>query len=106
MTAGKNRKRIRSVVFLSAVGAAACGGRLEDERCSICDDEFIGSGGIRDAYVDTGGAYPIGSGGASVGTGGAYFIGTGGAVGTGGYIGTAPEEPTPGGAAGSGGDDD
>lgn len=106
MAVGPKKKRFRTVILVSAVGAAACGGQVTDDGCmegecdpfnTSVDETFVG-----DPVGEAAGGYHVVGTGGYTGTGGGY-VGTGGY----GYVGTYPGEPPYlGGAAGSGGDEE
>lgn len=93
MSEMKKKRRLRSVILISAIGAVACGGRAEDNGR---DSEQTGGDGDGDGdeYVigdpiglppDPGsggyfiGAPPVATGGGFIGgTGGSFIPGTGG----------------------------
>lgn len=96
MSEQKKKRRLRSVILVSAVSAIACGGHAEDSGSDPSegtagdgdgDGTFIGDVGqpVGDPvgvpdYVGTGGS--VGATGGYPGTGGIYYVGIGGFVGT------------------------
>lgn len=97
MSEMKKKRRLRSVILISAVSAVACGGRAEDNERA--PSEKTGGDGDGDGPVigDPVGDYvglPVGE--PYIGTGGGFIGGTGGTPGGGGFVpgtGGAPGEP-------------